>query len=246
MLDKSYSLDNIRSCLNEPYYRGIIYLLLFYSYGRGLQQKHFRFALMKEPDLKFTDSIEKTFEKPIPLDRFYKIAFATKGVVNTQKDLNYYLRFLCKKQIIKINHEDQKPYYYQLTDFFQNESNKMRILDNIKSWTKDTNFNRDFFYYKYAPDKKIKWIPIEGTPVASYKPSKHGGFLVYTIFDDFDWTLAGVSIDREKWDHNDIDTISSCLQNIEKNLWKIHEINNKWNKEMDIGFFFHCNHIFKE
>ena len=94
----------IRKLYREKHYRDIITLLeLFQYHEKGISQKHFRYVLMNEPELDplTTAEVKKFFERAEYLLNLFERNGSRKGSITTQKNLNYYLKYLYKNNIIE-------------------------------------------------------------------------------------------------------------------------------------------------
>ena len=117
-------------------YQCIILLLeLFQYHANGLSQKHFRYVLMNEPKLDTSTivKLEKFFKETEYLLGLFERGGSKKGIVTTQKNLNYYLKYLYKNNIIKkINRK--KPIKYMLTNEYY--KSPVHIKMNPEIWKK--------------------------------------------------------------------------------------------------------------
>jgi len=142
----------LRTLFKHPYYLDIVVLLFFLEshyervyvksqkkwvlqYGNyGLEQKHFRYILMKQHGLdKLSTSQMGQFEKDNKIAVEWFTDSWSKGSIASQKDLNHYLKYLTSHEVIK-NIKKKKPYRYVLFSDFRETYELMKIEDNINSW----------------------------------------------------------------------------------------------------------------
>jgi len=207
----SIKMENL---MRKEYYSHIILLLgYFQSRADGLRQKHFRFVLMKDNGRIYSTQKMKDFFEKIDLQYWYRLNLIRKGSISAQENLDYYLRYLLKNNVIeKVNRK--KPYRYKLTSEFYDEFNKMKIREYIDIWDSDNNIKRDYFFNKFAPSEKIKH-----TIESSEGMEK--------------WTLFGLSKNLdEMFTKEEINEITTCLKGIEENLWRIIEIKYRKTKKI--------------
>ena len=206
----------IEDLIKKEYYENMIVLLAsFQKKADGLAQKHFRYVLMNnenEPiyyEKKVKDFFEKYEDsKEKGLLFLYDIGFLRRGSIATQRNLNYYIKYLLKNNIIyKVNRK--KHFRYKLTPEFFEEYNKMEIRQQIDRWDRydeDCHFEMKHFneHYLTSDDKK---------------------HVVSELRKKEDWTMFGLPKELKKmFTEDEIQEIKTYLRNVEENLWKIVEL----------------------
>jgi len=197
----------IEKLVKQKHYDNMI-LLLGYLQNRadGLRQKHFRYALMNNENeqLYSTLDMEIFFEK-MDLPNWRRMGWLKKGSISKQKDLNYYLKYLLKNNVIeKVNRK--KPFRYKLTPEFYSEYNKMEIGWRIDRWDSDNNFKRKYFFKKHVPSENIKDMPLGSEGIV-------------------EWTIFGLPRELDKmFTKDEINDITTQLKRVEESLWKIIEL----------------------
>lgn len=204
----------MENLVKEKHYNDMIVLFgYFQNRAEGLSQKHFRYALMynEKEQLSHIEDM-KNFFKGKEVSVLYRMKLIKKGSITSQKNLNYYLKFLLQKKIIKkVN--NNKPFKYKLTPEFYSEYNKMHIRERIDNWDNNNNLKREYFFNNYQPSEKIQHVfrSLEGKE---------------------DWTLFGLSKQLiDMFTKEEINEITSCIKRVEENLWKITELKYKKSKD---------------
>ena len=236
----------IRKLYKEKHYRYIITLLeLFQYHANGLSQKHFRYVLMHDPQLGADTmaKLENFFKRTKRLELF-ECGGSRKGSIKTQKDLNHYLKYLYKNNIIKkINRK--KPIKYMLTNEYDKSCNEIKIEDYISRWD-----NKHQMINLALPQWICPKCGLGNSDVLQNceRCKTPRGLIKNTRYEE--WTIFGLSEDL-KFNEGENKEIGTYLDNIQENLWKIVELKNKRTKDMDvkdekvtsIDFFYHGTKI---
>lgn len=223
---------SIEELYKGEHYGNIVTLLWhFQDEEGGLQQKHFRHALIDNESEQLSHTVtvamERFFETPmlshldrlsytVGMERFFETPLLSylyettgsiqKGCIATQKDLNYYLNYLLQNNVIeKVNRK--KPFRYKLNKEYGCEVIKWSTGLCITEWRKDYLFHGGSFFEYYAPsnDKGIG-----------------------------EWFIFGLPLKMDElFDKNEIKQIATCLKNVEENLRKIVEM--KCKKTIEIS-----------
>lgn len=138
-------------------YGAFIYLLLTgqqHSDFKGFEQKHFRYALLQNPDFKDNDTTKKMetyfINKPYLLN--------AKGILNTKYDVNQCLKNMIEWGYIEsIGKKGKKRYVLTKKYFF--ESAKIiliNVIKNCKSMTEKKKTDPNHTTFRIAEDEKGK------------------------------------------------------------------------------------------
>ena len=225
---------SIKNLLNRPYYRGIIFLLRNFQYQKdkngeiktiGLRQLHFRYALMKEPNI--NESIEnkiKDFfaEKTVTTPKKGRITLLrllqssghiTKGSVKSPQKLSNYLDHLVKIDIIE-RYGKRPNVRYTLTDKYFEDMDKSKIISEIERW-----------HYPEIISEKNLYESIDNPNGFQPEIIEHTNISDYYDIPTTRWFLCGFSTELLKnLNSNEKKKLNRCLTTIEKNLWEIMEL----------------------
>jgi len=146
----------IEQIVRKQTYSGILLLLATFhtqSKIRGLQQKHFRYVLLKKPDLDqlTMKKMKKFFHKKPYLPMF-------KGSINSKYHLDKCLKQLLKWGYIKSSGKKGKKYYTLTKKFFADSSKFILIRaieksQNVIIEKEEPNYT----FYKITSDRKGKY-----------------------------------------------------------------------------------------
>lgn len=237
----------IRKLYREKHYRDIITLLELFQYQeRGVSQKHFRYILMNKPELDplTTAEVKNFFERAKYLLNLFERHGSRKGSITTQKNLNYYLKYLYKNNIIKkVNRK--KPIKYMLTNEYDKSCNEIKIEDYISRWDNKHQMINLALPLWVCPKCGSWYSDVDQNCERCKTPRK---LIENTRYEE--WTIFGLSEDL-KFSEDENKEIGTYLDNIQENLWKIVELKNKITKDMDvkdekvasIDFFYHGTKI---